>query len=60
MKILRLPAVIEKTGLSKTALYRLINAGKFVPAVKLSDRARGYDEADVDGWLKARKEQAAA
>lgn len=50
-KALRFPKVAEKTGLSKTHLYRLIQAGKFPKPIKLSERVSAWDEAAIDAWL---------
>jgi prophage regulatory protein len=50
-RALRLHKVAEKTGLSKTHLYRLIKAGKFPQPTKLSERISAWDEASVDAWL---------
>ncbi len=50
-KALRLPAVAEKTGLSKTHLYRMIKQGKFPPPHNLSERVAVWDEAEIDMWL---------
>jgi prophage regulatory protein len=60
MKVLRISAVVQKTGMSRSWLYREIEAGRFVPQVELGSRARGYLESDVDAWLEARKQQKAA
>jgi prophage regulatory protein len=50
-KALRCPKVLERTGLSKTHLYRLIQQGKFPAPRKLSERVSAWDEAAIDGWL---------
>ncbi len=50
-KALRLQKVAEKTGLSKTHLYRLVQAGKFPQPIKLSERVSAWDEAAIDAWL---------
>jgi predicted DNA-binding transcriptional regulator AlpA len=39
MSALRLPDVLERTGLSKTAIYRLIREGRFPRSIG-SDTAR--------------------
>ena len=56
-RIIRLRAVIEKTGLSKTSVYRLANApnSDFPAAVRLSQAAVGWRESEVDGWIQSRK-----
>ena len=48
---LRIGAVLARTGLSKTTLYRLIRAGRFPRQEPLSDRCRGWRESGVDRWL---------
>jgi len=53
-KILKIKTVIEKTGLSRSSIYRLIAAGKFPTQVKLSERAAGFFEHDIEAWLKSR------
>lgn len=50
-KALRCPKVLEKTGLSKTHLYRLIQQGKFPAPHKLSERVSAWDEADIEAFL---------
>lgn len=50
-KALRIDSVIERTGLSKTHLYRLIERGQFPRPVKLSDRVSVWDAACIDRWL---------
>ncbi len=48
---LRLPRVREKTGLSRTHIYRLISKGKFPKPVKLTERVSVWSEAVIDAWL---------
>jgi prophage regulatory protein len=57
-KALRLPAVAEKTGLSKTHIYRLIQQGKFPRSCRLSERVSVWDEAAIDDFLAAKFEGA--
>ena len=54
MTLARLPQVLAMTGLSKTTLHRLEAAGRFVSRRKLSERAVGWDVAEVEAWLAAR------
>ena len=53
-KALRLSAVAEKTGLSKTHIYRLIRQGEFPSSHNLSERVSVWDEAEIDAWLTAK------
>lgn len=52
IRALRLPKVLEKTGLSRTHLYRLVSAKQFPPSKKLSERVAVWNEADIDAWLE--------
>ena len=52
--ILRLPAVIERTGLSRSSIYRACAAGTFPKSVPLGAHAIGFLAADIDRWIAAR------
>lgn len=51
-RILRLKSVLERTGLSRSTLYRKIEGGTFPKQVQISERCIGWREADVEGWLR--------
>ena len=53
-QILRLPQVIEKTGLSRSTLYALISRGEFVTKINLSPRTMGFLESEIDEWIAGR------
>ena len=53
-KILRLPAVLDRVGLGKTAVYAAIKRGEFPQPIKLSTRAVGWRVGDVEVWLANR------
>ena len=55
--ILRLPAVKQKTGQSRSTIYDKIKQKKFPAPVKIGERAVGWVEAEVEGWLAARMEE---
>ena len=48
---LRIQKVLDKTGLSRTQIYRLIGRGLFPRPHHLSERIVAWDAADVDAWL---------
>lgn len=48
--LLRLPAVIRRTGLSRSTIYRLMSEKQFPRPVKLSERAIGWRGSDIDQW----------
>lgn len=53
-KLLRLPAVEERTGLKKSSLYAGAKAGTFPAPVRLSARAVAWRESDIDRWISER------
>lgn len=55
-KILRLPAVMEATGLSRSLIYLYIKKGKFPKQVKLGERAAGWLEHEVGEWIASRSQ----
>lgn len=50
-KVLRLPKVLEKTGISRSQLYRLINRGDFPKQYHLSLRTAVWVESEIEAWL---------
>lgn len=56
-RALRINSVIERTGVSKTHLYRLINANKFPRPVKLSEGVSVWDSELIDQWLSSKFEE---
>lgn len=50
---LRLPSVLSLTGIGKTKLYGLIQAGQFPPPVKIGSRISVWPESDVSDWIEA-------
>ena len=56
LKMLRLSEVIEKLGIGRTNLYKLINHGSFPKPVKFDSRSR-WPEHEVEEWLSERMAQ---
>ena len=50
-KILRLPEVKNRTGLSRSSIYLKVSKGSFPPPISLGDRAVGWIEAEINEWL---------
>jgi prophage regulatory protein len=50
-KIIRLPAVLERVGLKRTAVYDRIKGGEFPKPIKLG-RVSGWVEADIQEWIQ--------
>lgn len=61
-RILRRPEVRHKTGLTDSALDRLIRSGQFPKPIRLSpdpqSRAVGWIEDDVEQYIEARISEA--
>jgi len=50
-RIIRLPEVMEKTGLSRSSVYLAISKGNFPKQIKLGDRSIGWSLERVDEWI---------
>lgn len=54
IKVLRLPEVRNRTGLSKSSIYLHIKQGSFPRPIPLGVRSVGWLEGDVESWLEQR------
>lgn len=54
-KIIRFPEVREKTGLSRTTLWRFEKEGKFPRRVSLGANSVGWRLNEVANWIRERK-----
>ena len=52
--ILRLPAVKNRTGLSRSTIYSRISQDKFPKPISLGSRAVGWVESEIEEWLSQR------
>ncbi|MGR5130793.1 MULTISPECIES: AlpA family transcriptional regulator [Vibrio] len=53
MRFLRLKEVMDKTGLSRSAIYRKMNDDTFPKSVSLGDRSVAWLESEVDDWMES-------
>jgi len=52
-KIIRLPEVKNKTGLSRSSIYLRMSNGEFPLSISLGgSRAIGWLESDIEQWLE--------
>lgn len=51
--MLRLPSVLQRTGLSRSTLYELIKKGRFPKQFKITERSSGWRSADIEEWIIA-------
>jgi len=47
----RLAAVISRTGLGRSTIYRRISAGTFPRPVPISDQLVAWYESDINTWV---------
>lgn len=52
--LLRLPEVIRRVGLRRSAIYAAIKEGHFPRPVRLTKRAVGWASSDIDRWVSSR------
>jgi prophage regulatory protein len=51
-RILRLNKVLDRTGLSRSTLYRKVQAGTFPRQVRIAARCTGWRESAVNAWIR--------
>ncbi|WP_246171506.1 helix-turn-helix transcriptional regulator [Sphingobium limneticum] len=49
-----MPEVLDRAGISRPTLYRMISAGKFPQPVKIGERATGWINREIDAWVEGR------
>lgn len=52
--ILRRPEVERRVGLSRSAIYRLMEQEEFPKPIKLGPRAVGWPQSYIDAWIERR------
>ncbi len=57
LTILRRKQVEARTGLSRSTIYDRIKAGTFPAPISLGEKAVGWIESEVNGWLAAQIEK---
>jgi prophage regulatory protein len=53
-QIIRLPAVLTRTGLSRSSVYAAIGRNEFPASIPLGARAVGWLASDIDSWVQSR------
>lgn len=53
-RILRRKTVEQRVGLGCSSLYNKIKAGEFPAPIKISERAVGWLESEIEEWIAAR------
>ena len=52
-RFIRLPQVLEMTGLSTSTIYRWMTDGTFPKQIQLGSRSVVWNERDVIDWMNA-------
>lgn len=53
-RILRLPEVKTRTGLSRSTIYLKVSRQEFPAPIRLGERSIGWPENDIETWLRER------
>jgi prophage regulatory protein len=53
-QLLRLPAVIERVGLSRSSIYRAEAAGAFPRRIKVGEHATAWLASDIERFIAER------
>ncbi len=51
MKVIRLKAVMETTGLARSTIYKYISLDLFPKPISLGGRSVGWLDAEVQAWI---------
>jgi prophage regulatory protein len=52
-RILRINVVLDRSGLSRSTLYRKMQDGTFPPNIKISTRCAGWRESALAEWERS-------
>jgi len=50
-RILRMPEVLERTGLSRSTIYRKMHEGTFPRQIEISKHCCGWRESSLSLWI---------
>ena len=51
-RLIRLPEVMARVGLRRTAIYQRMREGRFPRSRSLGPRCTVWVEAEIEGWIK--------
>ena len=51
---LRLPSVLQITGLGRSTIYRMVADNRFPRPVRIGQRAIAWRQSDLESWSEAR------
>jgi prophage regulatory protein len=59
-RMLRLPTVLERVGVSRSTLWSWVREKRFPPPVRLGPRAVAWKSSAIDAWIEGRVEAGGA
>ena len=54
---IRLPAVLQKVGMSKSHIYNLMGLGEFPAQIKISQKISVWVASEIDDWIQEKIKQ---
>lgn len=54
-RMLRAGEVLDRTGLSRTTIWRHVRAGTFPAPLQLGENSIGWPESVIEDWLASRQ-----
>jgi len=58
LRLYRMPAVIQLTGLARSTIYKVMSLGRFPKQVHLTDQSVAWRGSDIDAWIASRSTRA--
>tara|TARA_R110000772_G_scaffold146487_7_gene256674 strand:- start:75 stop:338 length:264 start_codon:yes stop_codon:yes gene_type:complete len=52
-RLLRLPEVIDRVGLRRSAIYQRMSEGRFPKSRSLGPKCTVWVEEEIDGWIRS-------
>lgn len=52
LRLIRLPEVIDRVGLSRSTIYQYMQRGKFPAQIRLGSRCVAWSSEEIDEWIR--------
>ena len=53
-RLIRLPQIIEITGMKKASIYLWMSENRFPKPIRIGARSVGWVESEISAWIRAR------
>jgi len=54
IRLIRLPEVMDRVGMSRSTIYLYIQRGLFPSPVKIGGRSVAWNSEEIDSWIQAK------